>query len=83
MKIADLTTIVKNTPRPILLVDTCAFLDILRLPYRALSPEIAKTILADVLTICSMLYENKMYLAIPEIVKSEFQDNLPIVFMEL
>lgn len=83
MKIDELLTILRDNPVPILFMDTCAVLDILRLPYRSKTADYAKDILKAMNAFFALRYDQKIHFIVSDIVTQEFHNNHSNVENEL
>jgi len=81
-KIEFIKTFIKK-PAPVLICDTCAYLDIIRLPFRAKKPKNASDIIQSIQVFYDMLKEKKLYLLLPDIVEDEYITNSHNVIKEL
>lgn len=82
ISIAEVAGKIVALRRPALFLDTCALLDIIRLPARARSPRDSETLLTATLSILTKAGEGQLSLVIPPLVTSEFEKNLSNVEVE-
>lgn len=68
---------------PIIFLDTCAILDIARLPFREKNPTTAKSYLESAQKVLQLVSEKKLQLIIPPNVSIEYKDNLQTTKDEL
>ncbi|MFZ5811701.1 MAG: hypothetical protein ACOY4F_06630 [Thermodesulfobacteriota bacterium] len=75
LKIGAAVTFFTNQPTPILFVDTCAILDILRLPFRENNPTTAKSYLDSAQHALQLSKSNNLRIIILPNVPTEYSDN--------
>lgn len=78
--IDTLVSSVKDNPKPIILIDTCSILDILRVPVR---PNIKISHLNGALKILQKIKSNSLYGILTETVANEYKNNLHNISVEL
>lgn len=81
--LADAANIILNENRSILIIDTCALLDIIRIPYRQRTPTTAVSCLNSAKKLSELSSEGLLKIIIPPLVKREFEDNIESVKDEL
>ncbi|MFZ2999753.1 MAG: PIN domain-containing protein [Undibacterium umbellatum] len=73
----DINTIaqqISHDPKPLVLIDTCSLLDVVRVPIR--EENNATQIILGALKLLDLALQNKVYLAITSIVRAELESNL-------
>ena len=83
LKIDDAVNEIINRSSPVLFLDTCTLLDIIRLPFRQKSPTTAKSFLESVGNANQLIKRSKLSLVILPPVLKEWNNNLPNTKAEL
>lgn len=77
LEIDDAVNEIINHPAPILFIDTCTLLDIIRLPFRQKKSTTAKAYLDSAENAIQLIKDNKLRIVILPLILKEFGDNLP------
>lgn len=77
MIVSEFIQILHKNPAPVLFCDTCALLDVIRLPHRAKSGAVAEHTISAVLSIYDKICEASIYFVISELIPKEFGNNCP------
>lgn len=76
LEIDEATNLLLNAPVPLLFLDTCAILDIIRLPFRVQEPSRAKSHLAAAQDAINLISNEKLKIILLPNVPTEYNDNI-------
>ncbi len=77
LEICDAVSEIINQPTPVLFLDTCALLDVIRLPFRQKSPTTAKAYLDSAKNAIQLINEKRLRILILPLIQKEYEDNFP------
>ncbi|MGB3691194.1 MAG: hypothetical protein WBG70_09460 [Spirulinaceae cyanobacterium] len=83
LEIGDAVDEIINEPTPILFVDTCVLLDLIRLPFRQKKPTTARAYLDSAENAIRLTKEKKLKIVILPLIQKEFEDNFAKTKSEL
>ena len=83
LEIGDAVNEIISKPTPILFIDTCVLLDLMRLPFRQKKPTTAKAYLNSAEKAVQLTKDKKLKIVVLPLIQKEFEHNFPKTKNEL